>query len=68
MELHGELRKMASKFDGSGSWEGMVVKAMTRQNLRRGASEKEKKQSLEDTQFGISKSVLSVLYGNLPVC
>lgn len=38
MELHGELRKMASKFDGSRSWEGMVVKAMTRQNLRRGAS------------------------------
>ena len=47
---------MASKCDGSGSWEGMGVKAMARQNRRRGASgEGEETRPPEDTQFGISK-------------
>ena len=63
---------MASKFDTSGSWEGTGVKVMVKKKPRWKVSvEGEEARPPEDTQPGISSivsSVLSVLYGNLPVC
>ena len=48
---------MASKFDGSRSWEGKGVKAMTRQKPEGELQVKEKKQSPEDPYLGIRKIV-----------